>query len=377
KGSDFVDIVNYIEYGTSLKIKISSAYPILKNSITNINEITNFEFSRIIIIADKSENQNIASLIRIISEFNIKEFFKFEIEQKKKLALNEAKSGKKDDPNNKLKNKKTIKSKENSNDDKKISCNNIDISESKLLLNDIGNSDNSIDFVESFDIEAFRIDKEQLNNPELGVITGFHIYDQERHMIFLEGPKKNLQVLRDILNSNDFIRFKTFHSPNLTFYKRLWSSFYITPIYICLGDNVKSLLSLNNTYLKCHTPKITLETLKLLEMINECNSMEEINSKFLFPTYEQLSSLIGTVGHNITTYEILLQLNTHQEQSISSYYTPNVTEESIELSQKKEKNDNNKRIDNINYLYLELIKKRLYREPNYIKQNIVSIIVLF
>jgi len=52
KGSDFVDTVNYIEYGTSLKIKVSLAYPILKNSITNINEITNFDFSRIIIIAE-------------------------------------------------------------------------------------------------------------------------------------------------------------------------------------------------------------------------------------------------------------------------------------------------------------------------------------
>jgi len=104
--------------------------------------------------------------------------------------------------------------------------------------------------------------------------------------------------------------------------------------------------------------------------------MEEVNSKFLFPTYEQLNSLIGTIGNNITTYEILLQLNTHQEQSITSYYTPDIVEESIVLSQKKEKNGNNKRIDNINYLYLELIKKRLYREPNYIKQNIVNIIFI-
>jgi len=52
KGSDFVDSVNYIEYGTSLKIKVSLAYPILKNTITNINEITNFDFSRMIIITE-------------------------------------------------------------------------------------------------------------------------------------------------------------------------------------------------------------------------------------------------------------------------------------------------------------------------------------
>jgi hypothetical protein len=126
---------------------------------------------------------------------------------------------------------------------------------------------------------------------------------------------------------------------------------------------------MNSTYLKCHTPKIALETLKLLEMIDECNSMEEINSKVLFPSYEQLSSLIGTLGNNVTTYEILLQLNTHQEQNITSYYTPNIEEESVEISQKKGIN-NFKRIDNINYLYLDLIKKRINREPNFIKQNI-------
>eukprot|EP00833_Pecoramyces_ruminatium_P017944 jgi/Orpsp1_1/1191976/evm.model.d7180000089769.1 len=51
KGSDFVDNVNYFEYGTSLKIKISLAHPIIKNTIKNLNEITNFDFSRIIIIA--------------------------------------------------------------------------------------------------------------------------------------------------------------------------------------------------------------------------------------------------------------------------------------------------------------------------------------
>jgi len=99
--------------------------------------------------------------------------------------------------------------------------------------------------------------------------------------------------------------------------------------------------------------------------------MEEINSKLLFPSYEQLSSLIGIVGNNITTYEVLLQLNNQQEQEIPSYYTPNIVEESVELSQKKNKNNNSKRVDNINYLYIELIKKRLNREPNYIKLNIV------
>ncbi|ORX43272.1 hypothetical protein BCR36DRAFT_586753 [Piromyces finnis] len=363
KGTDFVDSVNYIEYGTSLRIKVSMAYPILKNSITNINEITNFKFSRIIIIADKNDNQSISSLIKIISEFNIKEFFNFELEQKKKMSINDVKLGKKDELNNKLKNKKVNKLKENPNDDKKT-CNN------NTLLNESDNENKSIDVIENFDIESFRIDKEHINNPELGVITGFHIYDEEHHMIFLEGPKNNIQTLRDILNSNDFLKFKTFHSPKLTFYKRLWTSFYISPIYIHLKDNIPSLLLLNDTYLKCHTPKTTLETLKLLEIIIECNSMEEINSKLLFPTYEQLSSLIGTVGQNVTTYEFLLQLSTHQKQEITSYYTPDVVEESVTLSQKKEKTNNSKKIDNNNYLYLELIKKRLYREPNYIKQNI-------
>jgi len=104
--------------------------------------------------------------------------------------------------------------------------------------------------------------------------------------------------------------------------------------------------------------------------------MEEINSKVLFPSYEQLSSLIGTLGNNVTTYEILLQLNTHQEQNITSYYTPNIEEESVEISQKKGIN-NFKRIDNINYLYLDLIKKRINREPNFIKQNIVKILFFY
>jgi len=378
KGSDFVDNINYLEYGTSLKIKISVTYPIVKNIISNLNEITNFDFSRIIIIADKSENQNISKLIRIITEFNIKEFFRYEFEKKKKSLSNEANKQKNKvdfDKSKTIINKKILKI--NKNDDKEWSSNSICNSISNcdnISINSINDknklcNDNPMDFIENYDIEAFRIDKELLNDSELGVITGFHIFDQEHHMIFLEGPKKILQNIRDILNSNEFIKFKTFHSPKLTFYKRIWSSIYISPIYVYLRDSIKSLLTMNSTYLKCHTPKIALETLKLLEMIDECNSMEEINSKVLFPSYEQLSSLIGTLGNNVTTYEILLQLNTHQEQNITSYYTPNIEEESVEISQKKGIN-NFKRIDNINYLYLDLIKKRINREPNFIKQNI-------
>jgi len=204
-------------------------------------------------------------------------------------------------------NKKGLKFSKTLNDDKKESINNIygtfnDNDDSNTIFEKLNNNKNDIDFIVNFDIESFRIEKDQLNNPELDIITGFHVFDTERHMIFLEGPKKVLQNIRDVLNSNDFIKFKTFHSPKLTFYKRIWASLYISPIYIWLNSNIKSLLSLNNIYLKCHTPKITLETLKLLEMINECNSMEEINSKLLFPSYEQLSSLIGTVGNNVTTY---------------------------------------------------------------------------
>jgi len=104
--------------------------------------------------------------------------------------------------------------------------------------------------------------------------------------------------------------------------------------------------------------------------------MEEINSKFLFPSYEQLSSLIGTIGNNVTAYEVLLRLNDQQKQELPSYYTPDIIEESVKLSQKKGKDSNSKRVDNINYLYMELIKKRLNREPNYIKQNIVKIYYL-
>ncbi|ORX84221.1 hypothetical protein BCR32DRAFT_266437 [Anaeromyces robustus] len=377
KGSDFVNTVNYIEYGTSLKIKVSLAYPIIKNIITNINEITNFDFSRIIIIADKSENQNIIKLIRIINEFNIKEFFKFELKQSKKNELNENKPGKKDGDNSKSKNK-SDNDKTKSYTNKKISKINKDIEDDKIQsinsiydsFNNNKTSNNSIDFIENFDIEAFRIDKNLLDDPELGIITGFHIYDQEQHIIFLEGPIKILQNIRDILNSNDFIKFKTFHSPKLTFYKRIWSSSYIAPIYINLNNSIKSLLNLNNTFLKCHTPKISLETIKLLNMIIECNSMEEVNSKLLFPSYEQLSSLIGYLGNNVTAYEILLQLNTLKEQCIPSFYTPNIVEESVVLPQKKEKINNYKRVDNMNYLYMELIKKKLNREPNYVRQNI-------
>jgi len=104
--------------------------------------------------------------------------------------------------------------------------------------------------------------------------------------------------------------------------------------------------------------------------------MEEINSKFLFPSYEQLSSLIGTIGNNVTAYEVLLRLNDQQKQELLSYYTPDIIEESVKLSQKKGKDSNSKRVDNINYLYMELIKKRFNREPNYIKQNIVKIYYL-
>lgn len=101
--------------------------------------------------------------------------------------------------------------------------------------------------------------------------------------------------------------------------------------------------------------------------------MEEVNSKFLFPSYEQLSSLIGTLGNNVTTYEILLQLSINKNQDIPSFYTPNIIEESIVLSQKKGNVNCYKKIDNINYLYMELIKKKINREPNFIKQNIVNI----
>jgi len=125
------------------------------------------------ILHSKSENQNIASLIRIISEFNIKEFFRFELEQKKKMALIDLKSGKKDDPNNKLKNKKTVKSKDNS-DDKKIYNNSINNSNDNNSLLNNDENEKPIDIIENFDIEAFRINKEHLNNPEL-VRLIFHL----------------------------------------------------------------------------------------------------------------------------------------------------------------------------------------------------------
>jgi len=372
KGTNFVGNANYIEYGTSLKIKITVSHPIVKNIITNLNEVTIFDFSRIIIISDKSENQNISNLIRIINELNIKEFLKYELEQNKKGEVNN---------NNNIKSKILINKndlKHSKNDDKK--WNNNDISNIIMNSNNVSidsindknksDNDNPIDFIENYDIEGYRIDKELLNDSKLGIITGFHIFDHDHHMIFLEGPKKFIQNIKDIVNSNEHLKFKTFYSPKLTFYKRIWSSFYISPIYIYLKDSIKSLLSLNSSYLRCHTPKNTLETLKLLKMIDECNSIEEINSKLLFPSYEQLNSLIGTLGNNITVYEILLQLNTHQEQNMSSSCTINNEEESVVLYQNKKNNENYKKIDDINYLYMDLTKKKINREPNFIKQNI-------
>jgi len=69
-------------------------------------------------------------------------------------------------------NKKGLKLNKNLNDDKKESISNIygifnDNDDSNTILDKLNNNKSAIDFIMNFDIESFRIEKDQLNNPEL------------------------------------------------------------------------------------------------------------------------------------------------------------------------------------------------------------------
>jgi len=62
---------------------------------------------------------------------------------------------------------------------------------------------------------------------------------------------------------------------------------------------------------------------------------------------------------------------------MSSSCTINNEEESVVLYQNKKNNENYKKIDDINYLYMDLTKKKINREPNFIKQNIVKYFIFY
>ncbi|KAI8822710.1 uncharacterized protein EV422DRAFT_566376 [Fimicolochytrium jonesii] len=152
-----------------------------------------------------------------------------------------------------------------------------------------------------------QLTREEIADPDLDVILGYHIYDDQYRILMLEGlPEGRLADLFAAISAQPTPPLHTYFSPSATFNRRLWTS-SASILHTQLRFSLKSITSKTGTFLRRRTGERCFGALNaLLKMIdprtNDATAQLEIET---FPTSDMILALNGMCAEAVTADEAL------------------------------------------------------------------------
>ncbi|KAJ3188702.1 hypothetical protein HDU85_004416 [Gaertneriomyces sp. JEL0708] len=213
------------------------------------------------------------------------------------------------------------------------------------------------------DFSRAPLTEDQKLDPELDILTGYHIFDTESRIFMIEGLlgggiAKLLAALADWPPS-----CKIHHNHAVSYTARIWTE-AAALIHIKLDPPLRELMQRTSTYLRKRTPQECFECLETLIQLAKFQPEHSHSSIIRYPNAEMLHVLTSTVGQAVQTEEALPvsgMAAEHKELgstlSTGSSLTPFVSR-------------SGKRIQDRNYAFEQWLSFTRNRHPNHLALNV-------
>ncbi|KAI8921066.1 hypothetical protein DFJ77DRAFT_523277 [Powellomyces hirtus] len=232
--------------------------------------------------------------------------------------------------------------------------------------------------------------EDEAGNAELDIITGHHIFDGEVRIILLEGivDSAGLGALLASLPSTPSVQVHD--ETSRTYNQRLWTSFS-TLMHTFLARPIKELLGRTEMYLRMRTSEACLTGLQSLQKMLDMHG----GSIDVFPTMDMIRTLTNSYGENMDADYVLAGfapiIPSHQNEAATAAETltraegADVGDTSAKSStltldedgtpsgmrhSRSRRLRREKRVDDTNDLFEQLIAHRVFRQPNFVAINI-------
>ncbi|KAI8808157.1 hypothetical protein BJ742DRAFT_853820 [Cladochytrium replicatum] len=252
-------------------------------------------------------------------------------------------------------------------------------------------------------LSSYRLSPDQRSDPTLNILTGYHIFDGRFRFLFIEGlSDTGIADLRALTSSLEPTSAKIWQDPCVTFTQRIWLSSVPGLSHVRLSPSLAEILQRTGTYIRrrmdreCFDALILLQKLLVLEYVHDKSATTVMH---LFPTHGMVKSLFENFGE-VVDFEAAVAVcessdppppylepwSVDGKPSISHKRQKSVENQEVdgEASEKlhpketfseleRDLDDVGPKLDDKNLAFIEWLRRRKYKEPNFIAMRKVSV----
>ncbi|CAF0720803.1 unnamed protein product [Adineta steineri] len=156
-------------------------------------------------------------------------------------------------------------------------------------------------------LSTYKLTDTQQADPNLNIITGFHLFDDDQHIFILEGRKEEaIDLLFETVPKPKGQNIEILYDSSVHFNERLYVKFGIDIMHIRLSRTLRNIVSQPLIFLRDNLTKETFEALDKLHKLALVHKLSSSARYKLFPTMEMVTSINKDYGIPLTENEIRL-----------------------------------------------------------------------